>query len=90
VSFLADVMSAVSLVTREGNMIRNRAVIIAGAAALVLTAGGGAAYAASASVPDPAGVIHGCFKPTSNGSVSRWEWLIPRFRAGRTRGARRS
>jgi hypothetical protein len=37
---------------------------------LVLAAGGGAAYAASASIPDSAGVIHGCFKPTSNGSVS--------------------
>jgi hypothetical protein len=45
-------MSAVSLIAREGNMIKNRAVIIAGAAALVLAAGGGAAYAASASVPD--------------------------------------
>ena len=53
-----------------GNMIKNRMVIIAGATALVLAAGGGAAYAASASIPDSSGVIHGCFKPTSNGSVS--------------------
>lgn len=51
-------------------MIKNRMVIIAGATALVLAAGGGAAYAASASIPDSSGVIHGCFKPTSNGSVS--------------------
>jgi hypothetical protein len=43
-------------------MIKNRMVIIAGAAALVLAAGGGAAYAASASIPDSAGVIHGCFR----------------------------
>ena len=51
-------------------MIKNRTVIIAGAAALVLMTGGGAAYAASASIPDSAGVIHGCYKPTSNGGVS--------------------
>jgi hypothetical protein len=51
-------------------MIKNRMVIIAGATVLVLAAGGGAAYAASASIPDSAGVIHGCYKPTSNGSVS--------------------
>ena len=52
-------------------MIKNRrTVIIAGATALVLAAGGGAAYAASASIPDSAGVIHGCYKPTDNGSVS--------------------
>ena len=51
-------------------MIKNRMVIIAGATALVLAAGGGAAYAASASIPDSSGVIHGCFKPTSNGSLS--------------------
>ncbi len=52
-------------------MIKNRrTVIIAGASALVLVAGGGAAYAASASIPDSAGVIHGCYKPTGNGSVS--------------------
>ena len=31
----------------------------------------GAAYAASASIPDSSGVIHGCYKATSNGSVSR-------------------
>jgi hypothetical protein len=43
-------------------MIKNRMVIIAGATALVLAAGGGAAYAASASIPDSAGVIHGCYK----------------------------
>jgi Collagen triple helix repeat (20 copies) len=68
---LADVMSAASLVVREDNMIKNRrTVIIAGAAALVLVAGGGAAYAASASIPDSAGVIHGCFKPTSGGNES--------------------
>jgi Collagen triple helix repeat (20 copies) len=52
-------------------MIKNRMVIIAGATALVLAAGGGAAYAASASIPDSAGVIHGCYKPTGNGSVSQ-------------------
>jgi Collagen triple helix repeat (20 copies) len=52
-------------------MIKNRrTVIIAGASALILVAGGGAAYAASASIPDSAGVIHGCYKPISNGSVS--------------------
>ena len=70
-------------------MIKNRMAIIGGATALVLVAGGGAAYAASASIPDSAGVIHGCFKPTSNGSVLRWGSLIPRFRAGRARRVRR-
>jgi hypothetical protein len=53
-------------------MIKNRrTVIIAGASALILVAGGGAAYAASASIPDSGGVIHGCYKPISNGSVSQ-------------------
>ena len=47
-----------------------RTVIIAGATALVLAAGGGAAYAASASIPDSSGVIHGCYKPNGNGSRS--------------------
>jgi len=43
-------------------MFKNRMVIIAGATALVLAAGAGAAYAASASIPDSSGVIHGCYK----------------------------
>jgi hypothetical protein len=61
----------VSLGVREDNMIKNRrTAIIAGATALVLVAGGGAAYAASASIPDSSGVIHGCYKPSSNGSLS--------------------
>ena len=51
-------------------MIKNRMAIIAGATALVLAAGGGVAFAASASIPDSAGVIHGCFKPTTSGSMS--------------------
>jgi hypothetical protein len=67
---LAGVTFPASLAIREGNMIKNRMVIIAGATALVLAAGGGAAYAASASIPDSSGVIHGCYKPTSNGGVS--------------------
>jgi hypothetical protein len=53
-------MFAVSLVVREGNMIKNRrTVIIAGAAALIL-AGGGTAYAASpGNHPSSSGTVSG-------------------------------
>jgi hypothetical protein len=53
----------------EGLIMKRRTIVVAGIT-VALFAGGGTALAATSSIPDSSGVIHACYKPNTNGSLS--------------------